>query len=391
MQRLCERLEITPSIKIVNGESIQDVIKIVFKNECYKFYLNSELIDVNNRFRIFKYQNKTYIAKKTTKNDGELEIKLAHKAMAKLEGITIDNYKIRIVKPNIYYVDGSTYILTEYMGNSLQEIIYSNLFKNSISLNTILNILELLLKKRVLYRGFLPRNMVVDKKNIYLLDWEDAIFDNNIETGINLLWKTNFILNWSYFYDFDKLEKALDKYCILNSYEPPLLKYEEKFKSIANLDYTIIDLRKCILNTVIESEQKINEVSSNFIIPPNDMAHLVSDLYNSDIDVLFDISSSVLRRKSETKYIELLKELSEVIVESYSKKENISKNSISIIFKFLTVAAGCNVHYTLITNSKEMFFNKTKEVLDKLIYNFNKTKISEENFIRIANYIYSYK
>ena len=62
------------------------------------------------------------------------------------------------------------------------------------------------------------------------------------------------------------------------------------------------------------SEKKISENSSNFIIPPNDMAHLVSDLYNSDIDVLFDISSSVLRKKSESEYIELLKELSETIV-----------------------------------------------------------------------------
>lgn len=391
MQKLCERLKINILIKKVCGDDIHDVIKNIFNDDCYKFYLNSELIDVNDRFRIFEYNNKKYIAKRTTKEDGKLEIEFAYKAKEKLNGLIIDNYEIQIVKPDIYYIDDFAYILTEYMGNSLQEVNYSKSNKNPISLNTILNILELFLKKGVLYRGFLPRNMVVNNNYIYLLDWEDAIFNKNATAGVNMLWKTNFILNWSYFYDYSILEESLNKYCISNNYEPPLLKYEEKFKEIANLDYTNLDLRKCILNTVIESEKKISENSSNFIIPPNDMAHLVSDLYNSDIDVLFDISSSVLRKKSESEYIELLKELSETIVKSYYIKENISKNSIGMIFKFVSTAAECYIDYNLIINDKKIFFYETKKILNKLMYKFNKTIMSEENFIRIANYFYSYK
>ena len=391
MQKLCDRLKVKPLIKKIFGDNIQDVIKTAFENDCYKFYLNSELIDVNNRFRIFEYKNKKYIAKKTTKETGKLEIEFAYKASKRLNGLIVDDYKILIVKPDIYYVDNEVYILTEYMGNSLQEVNYSNLYKNPVSLNTILDILKLFLNKGVLYRGFLPRNMVVVNNNIYLLDWEDTIFDKNVAAGVNLLWKTNFILNWSYFYEYSKLEEKLNKYCISSKNEPPLLKYEEKFKNIVNLDYTILDLRKCIFNTVMESEKKIEDDSLDFIIPPNDMAHLVSDLYNSDVDVLFDISCSVLRKKSEFKYIELLKKLSETIVNSYSTNENIQKNSLRIIFKFISTAAEYDIDYNLIINDKKLFFSKTKEILDKLIYKFNKTTISEENFIRITNYIYSYK
>lgn len=391
MQKLCDRLKVNSLIKKAYGDNINDVIKKVFSNECYNFYLNSELIDVNDRFRVFEYNNKKYIVKKTTTEDGKLEIYFAYKAMERLNDLIVDNYEIRIVKPDIYYADDFAYILTEYMGNSLQEVNYSKSNKNPINLNTIFNILELFLKKGVLYRGFLPRNMVVKENYIYLLDWEDTIFDKTATAGVNMLWKTNFILNWSYFYDYDNLEEVLNKYCVSNNYEPPLLKYEEKFKKIANLDYTNLDLRKCILNTVMASEKKISENSSNFIIPPNDMAHLVSDLYNSDIDVLFDISSSVLRKKSESEYIELLKELSETIVKSYSIKENISKNSIGIIFKFVSTAAECYIDYNLIINDKKIFFNETKKILDKLMYKFNNTIISEENFIRIADYFYSYK
>ena len=391
MKRLCEQLNVNTSIKNISGSNIIDIIKIVFKDSKYKFYLNSELIDVNDRFRIFEYQKKNYIVKKTKKTDGDLEIKLARKAEELLDGLIVDDYTIHIVKPNIYYIDDFAYILTEYMGNSLQECNYSKSNDVSINLNTVFDILELFLKKGVLYRGFLPRNMVIDKNDIYLLDWEDAIFDDKAESGINLLWKTNFILNWSYFFDSNNIEELLNKYCILNNQEPALLKYEKKFKSIANLDYGVADLRKCILKTVMESERKVEESTPNFIIPPNDMAHLVSDLFNSDIDVLFDISSSILRKKSESKYVELLEMLSRVIINSYSKNESIQKGAIRIILKFMEVAAGNCVNYDLLNTDRIIFFNKIKEILNKLIYNFNKTEIGEENFIRIANYIYSYR
>ena len=308
-----------------------------------------------------------------------------------MDGLIVDDYVIHIVKPNIYYIDDFAYILTEYMGNSLQECNYSKSTDTSINLNTVFDILELFLKKGVLYRGFLPRNTVIDKKNIYLLDWEDAIFDDRAKNGINLLWKTNFILNWSYFFDSNDIEKLLNKYCILNNQEPALLKYEKKFKNIANLNYGVVDLRKYILKTVMESERKVEENTSNFIIPPNDMAHLVSDLFNSDIDVLFDISSSILRKKSESKYIELLEMLSRVIINSYSKNENIQKGAIRIILKFMEAAVENYVNYDFLNTDKIIYFNKIKEILNKLIYIFNKTEISEENFMRIANYIYSYK
>lgn len=391
MKKLCEQLNEDTTIKKVSGDSFIDIIAKVFNDTQYRFYLNSELIDINDRFRIFQYRGKNYIAKKSRKKDGDSEIKNAKKAEKILNGITVDNYTINIVKPDIYYIGNFAYIITEYMGNSLQECNYSKSFPVSICLETIFKILKIFVKKGVLYRGFLPRNMVINKDNIYLLDWEDAVFDDKVENGINLLWKTNFILNWSYFFDFDILEKLLNKYSTTDNQEPPLLKYEKNFKSIANLNYGVTDLRKCIFKTVIESEKKIKENTSYFIIPPNDLAHLISDLFNSDIDVLFDISSSVLRESDENKYIELLKILSRVIINSYSKNENIQKDAIRIILKFMEAASGQDNNYNLLDNDKIIYFNKIKKILYKLIYNFNKTKISEKNFIRIANYIYSYK
>lgn len=398
MKRLSDQLNIDSSIKSVPYDDMEEIIKYVFKNKKYKFFQNSELIDVNDRFRIFEHKGKNYIVKKSNRSDGILEVKHARKAEEKLDELKIDNYIIKIVKPNIYSIGNFSYILTEYMGNSIQECNYLKSNKLNIELNVIFNILKIFLEKGVLYRGFLPRNTVVKNNTIYLLDWEDAMFDINAVKGINLLWKTNFILNWSYFYKYNELEKQLKKYNVSNNQEPPLLKYEKKFKSIANLNYNIVDLRNFILKTVMESEKKINDGTNDFIIPPNDMAHLVSDLFNSDIDVLFDISNSVLRNKSEKKYIELLKMLSISIIDSYLNNIDIQKSAIKIILIFIEVSSRnkneLNYKYEILDlfeNDKTKFLNKLKKILNKLLYDFNKKEISNENFIRIFNYIYSFR
>ena len=396
MKKLSEQLNVNTAIKSVPYENMNKIIKYVFKNSEYKFYLNSELIDVNDRFRIFEYKNKNYIIKKTNKIDGELEIKYAQKAADILDGLEVNDYIIKIIRPTIYYIDDFAYILTEYMGNSLQECNYSSQNKLTIEIDTIFDILKLFLNKGILYRGFLPRNMVVNENIIYLLDWEDAYFNPNVENKINLLWKTNFILNWSYFYDYKVLEDELNKYSTLSNQEPALLKYEEKFKNMANLDYETVELRKFILKTVMESEKSINEETNDFVIPPNDMAHLISDLFNSDIDVLFDISSSVLRRKSETKFVELLKMFSKAIIDTYLSNEDMQRNVMKIILKFMEVTSKPEINddgvlVILFENNKNKFYAELKEILNKIIYDFNKSNFCDKNFIRVFDYIYSFK
>lgn len=60
---------------------------------------------MNDRFRIFKCKNKKYIIKKTNITDGNLEVQLAQKAIEVIDGLSVTNYTIRVIKPTIYYVD----------------------------------------------------------------------------------------------------------------------------------------------------------------------------------------------------------------------------------------------------------------------------------------------
>ena len=398
MKKLCEELNVDSSIKTVPYDDMLKNIKYIFKNDKYKFYLNSELIDVNNRFRIFKYQNKNYIVKKTTKENGNLEIKYAHIAEKNIDGLKVDGYTIKIIKSKIYNIGKYGYILTEYMGNTLQEYNYIPNKQLTLKINTIFKIIDLFLEKGFLYRGFIPRNIIIKNKRIYLLDWEDVIFNPNAPSKVNLLWKTNFISNWSYFYEYKKLEKYINKYKIMSNNEPQLLKYEEKFQRIANLNCNIVKLRKFILKTVVESEKKIKDETLDFIISPNDMAHLVSDIFNSDIDVLFDICSAVLRSKSEKKYIEQLKILTSTIINAYNKNTNMQKNVIKEILKFIYLSSQkeskINEESTIVElfeNDKEAFLRELKEVLNKVLFAFNRQYLNNDDFTRISEYIYSFR
>ena len=179
MKSLREKLNLTEKIFEISAKTIEEAILLSFKDDKYKFYLNSELIDINNRFRIFKYQNTDYIVKKSSLNDGQEEVKLANKAFSIIDGLKVDNFNLKVILPQLYICNNSSFVITEYKGISLQECLYNNKVKFSLNIQTLENMLEKFLSLGVLYRGFLPRNTIIIDNNIFLLDWEDVIFCEN--------------------------------------------------------------------------------------------------------------------------------------------------------------------------------------------------------------------
>ena len=45
----------------------------------------------------------------------------------------------------------------------------------------------------------------------------------------------------------------------------------------------------------------------------------------------------------------------------------------------------------LFENNKNKFYAELKEILNKIIYDFNKSNFCDKNFIRVFDYIYSFK
>lgn len=410
MKRLCDELNVNTSIHHVSANCLKNAINYVYKNDDFKFYLNSELIDINDRFRVFNYNGKNYISKKTSKEDGKNEFNLALKAKEKLDKIKVGKWILNVVEPQLIIINSEYFIVTEYMGTSLQECMYDKNKKNTLKIDDLFDILDLFINSGILYRGFLPRNIIINQLNIYLLDWEDVIFDYQ-QKGINTLWITNFLLNWSYFFDIDDLKKKIQSYN--RTEEPSLLKYEINFGKWILEDNINTDIREKIFNTVMYAEKNITKNDDIFYIMPNDLAHLISDLFNSDIDVLFDISCFVLRQKSEEKYIKVVNLLSNLIAHTYINKlkiqpiaillilmlwqivsENISDN-IPLQYKdnddFFSNLSKFNLVVTYMSDDFNNFQVQLEKCLNSIINQYNKK--DKKLLIRnnLAKYIWSFK
>lgn len=419
MKRLCNELRVNKKIEEIHATNIKDAIREAYKSDKYSFYLNSELIDVNNRFRIFNFDGINYICKKSNFKDAEYELSLVSKAKLLVDNIAVDNYTLKVVMPKVFEINDDYYILTEFQGTTLQEWSYD---RDSIILfteETLFNILNKFMQLGVLYRGFLPRNTILNGNTIYLLDWEDAIFFSNSDKhGINLLWLTNFLLNWGYIYDVSNLKNRIVSSNIKYGEEPGLLKYEIKFAEWAGLDLDKKTLREKIMDTVLFAEKKLkDDYGHEFTIMPNGMAHLVSDLFNSDIDAFFDISSFIIRKKSENKYYEMLKFLSSLIIKQYYQNKNIHKCALIVILIIFEIAAENDVSIWKITgcftnadefmndknvlsfklvnaylfNSNEVFEKVLSTTIINIIKNYNGNDAKNNNIKHLANYILSFK
>lgn len=415
MKPLYKALSIKNKIEIINADSINDAIKKAWVDDKYRFSLNSELIDVNNRFRIFEYQKSIYIIKKSSTLDAESELDLAIKADEHLKNIKVDEYTLKVIVPIVKVIEKEAYVITKYKGTSLQECLYDKNKNNPLKIENVFSILDVFMKLGILYRGFLPRNTIVIGNEIFLLDWEDVVFCKEPkEKFVNMLWETNFLLNWSYLFDINDLKERIVKYKS-QSPEPPLIKYERKFSEWINWKQSDKELRNKIMNTVLSAEKKLTiSCDDEFCIMPNDLAHLISDLFNTDIDVIFDISCEILRSKNENQYYSLIKTLSNLIIKLYIQKRHIQPYAIILVLAIIEEAVTnksifneqCQqieqffieikeTNYDLVnaylSESEQLFATKLNNYLNRLVQQYNNSSEEQLKTTILEKYILSFK
>jgi len=310
------------TIKSVVEKTLADAISAVCDSNDYCFYGSRWFIDIKGNFKIFSFNGTSYIAKETSNEKADLEVTNSLKAKEKLDGKIINTKRIKVVVPQKITLPSSKeryFLVSEYLGSDMNDGVYTNT-RPSMSLNDCLSIVKLLLENGIAYRGFLPRNIVEKEDNIYLFDWEDASFTDSPSLSIfDHLWRTNFLLNWSYLYKHADLANGLIHQVGIQDplTEPPLVKYEETFKVIFNSKLSDRSLRDAIDKIVFGSELPLAQESNKFYIRPNDMGHLIADVFFSDIDVLHDLLSSVFRMYNEGGYLHNLQLLTSILIAYY--------------------------------------------------------------------------
>ena len=326
---------------LVNNKEIdwQSIVIEIFNDTQYRFYLNSELIDVDDRFRMVKLNNKTYIIKKTSVDKAKKEVKNAIILSDRLNKTIIDGYKIKPLIP-ISIIDGSNgYIISEYKGCTLQEYLYDKRKTNIIPLSVFIKIVNYLFDKKIIYRGFIPRNVILKNKTIYMIDFEDITFNDNIDpVRLNLQFLTNFILNWQYFYKKQSLSQMLEKYKFSDEEKIELLAFENCYKLITGCKCNNRDLRIKVFNTVIYAEKPCNiRKSIYYKIMPTDLVHLLSDLFGYYLDVVVDLFFENIRKKDELSFYNFISYSSDIIKSHYCNLLKLRQELFILLIKSIKI------------------------------------------------------
>ena len=374
---------------LINDKNIkwEMIINKVYKDNKYCFCFNSELIDTDDRFRIVKLKNKNYVIKRTTLNKASLEYNNAVEMERLLANIDIDGYKIIPVIPIIVTVKSDSYVITEYKGFTLQESLYDIKKSKTIPLFLFQKIFYELLTRGLIYRGFIPRNIILKSKTIYMIDFEDLDLrqckDSN---SIDLLYLTNFVLNWQYFYQKEDLIEIIKKLNFVIKETKELLPFEKCYKDILNIDDDNYSLRLKIFNTVINSEKpSLKHSSEKYKIMPNDLVHIMADLFGDYIDVIIDLLFDYMRTKDESDFEMFLNLCSYYIKLNYNNLPKLKVNLFVLILESINKIVKNKV--SMNDNIDEIMFNKdeTRILIKKFLQIVTKNQISDDNIKKVIN------
>lgn len=267
----------------------------------YGFH-NPELVDVQDRFRLIEVSGNFYVVKQSS--TAHREVQNALQADQLLKNTSVWGVRMKVVVPQLLVLRTGTYLVTPYLGKTLQSLRYEGL---SCPFNSgfLFEVLQLLKDKGICHRGLLPRNLLMpDAETLYFIDWEDAVFYAcGTDVPANLLCETNFHLNWMYFFDGDLLQREYR--CIMNiapENEPPLIRYEQILCALKGIQTEPLYLaRLTIKEVVLFAEQPWMGTELTSVLP-NDCGSLVADMFHAHIDAFFDLLAGDLRRRSSIFY-----------------------------------------------------------------------------------------
>ncbi len=110
---------VSSEIQTINEDSIVDAVRVAFISNKHNFYTSCWFIDIKEKFRIFRFHNIAYIAKKISNEKAEKEISSSLKAFNKLDGKAVGTKTMRIVVPKKITSSKDSnkcFLISEYLG-----------------------------------------------------------------------------------------------------------------------------------------------------------------------------------------------------------------------------------------------------------------------------------
>ncbi|MCA1493658.1 hypothetical protein I6F11_22380 [Ensifer sp. NBAIM29] len=257
--------------------------------ELYPFRCNRELIDVQENFRLFSFEGTIFVAKRSRDEKASGECVNAIVAKERLE-----NCPLIPIVPRLLHTQNGIWLVSRYFGKTLHEEQYN---VRMLSTETLSNLLLTLRQAGLEWKGLAPRNLIpICGKKFYAIDWEDLIVHDNANISWTPLSKMTIALNWAR--QFRDPESALSFVCDhvgSDSVERPLDDFELAFKAVSVLSVPDTVTRDICQSITFGSEAPV--VGQDIrILSPQEVGHIVTDLFGSPLDVLYAAVATKFRR-----------------------------------------------------------------------------------------------
>jgi hypothetical protein len=301
-QPQCER-----KIEKVEGKSLQEVINIVAQNPKKYSFKNNWLFDPDSRLCAFRFGNKKYVLKRGLLLRILKEKENATKLDTLIKKTIIGKKKLVVVVPDVYTINSQEgYILSEYIGPDCNELFYLGR-KNVLSWQNINDIQKKLCGFSVLHRSLLPRNTIVVRDRVYLIDLEDIVF-NAKSSDYNLSLATPMLVGWRNVSGVDNndVQSAFPIHTQCAGHEG-LNGYENAFKGMTGSTGEDDEIRKLTCENIITATVYEHYAS---LLKIDDVLHYLSDSLPVEMEVLIDLLLSIEYGKGKNS---LYKKLSNVV------------------------------------------------------------------------------
>lgn len=278
-------------IEKVKGKSLWDAINIVAQNPKKYSFKNNWLFNPGSRLCVFRFRNKKYILKRGLLQRIRKEKENATKLNALIKKTIIGGKKLVAVVPDVYAINSEQgCALSEYVGSDCNESFYLGR-KNVLSWQEVSDTQKKLCEFSVLHRNFLPRNTIVARDKVYLIDLEDIVFSTG-SSDYDLSLVTSMLVGWRNVsrIDINDSRSAILTHAQRTGHEE-LNEYESAFKGmVGSADDNSDEIRKLTCVNIITATMYSHSAS---LLKIDDVLHYLSDALPVEVEVFVDLLLSI--------------------------------------------------------------------------------------------------
>lgn len=277
-------------IEKVKGKSLRGAINIVAQDPKTYSFKNNWLFNPSNSLCVFRFRNKEYVLKWGPLRRIRKEKENATRLNALIKGTKIGKKKLVAVVPDVYTINSEEGgVLSEYVGPDCNELFYLGR-KNVLSWQEVNDTQKKLCELSVLHRNFLPRNTIVVRNKVYLIDQEDIVFSTG-SSDYDLSLATSMLVGWRNVsgVNIDDARSAFPIHTQRTDHEG-LDEYESAFKDMVGSVDDDDKIRKLTCVNIITATTYAHSAS---LLKIDDILHYLSDALPIEVEVLVDLLLSI--------------------------------------------------------------------------------------------------